>query len=385
MTASADSLWNTASVAMSLPVCRQPTVVLSFLLLHGMLASATRAEDPVRTRVPFPVVEASSEISQAEMAAIYEEVKTPHKYGLIMRPAQGQLLDCPNVFRFNETWYMLYVSMQNKVGYETHLASSDNLLDWTPLGAVLPFRDDGWDRWQADGSVALIDPAWGGSAELQTYRGKYWMSYFGGAKQGYETDPLSIGLAWSRSPQLAKPWSRLPENPVLSPDQPDARDFEKATLYKSHILWDKSESLGYPLVMYYNGKQQGEGIERIGMAVSRDMVHWSRYGNGPVIDNGEGISGDPQIVRIGDLWVMFYFGLHWRPGTFDYFACSRDLVHWTQWDGDPLIRSSEPWDKTFAHKPWLLKHDGVVYHFYCAVGNEGRAIALATSDPVKSP
>jgi hypothetical protein len=29
--------------------------------------------------------------------------------------------------------------------------------------------------------------------------------------------------------------------------------------------------------------------------------------------------------------------------------------------------------------PWVLNHDGVVYHFYCAVGNEGRAIAFATS------
>ena len=44
-----------------------------------------------------------------------------------------------------------------------------------------------------------------------------------------------------------------------------------------------------------------------------------------------------------------------------------------------LIAPSEPWDKTFTHKPWLLKHDGVVYHFYCAVGDEGRVIALATS------
>ena len=127
--------------------------------------------------------------------------------------------------------------------------------------------------------------------------------------------------------------------------------------------------------MFYNGKQQGPAIERIGMAVSKDMLHWSRYGKDPVIDNRKGISGDPQIVRIGDLWVMFYFGAGWKRGAFDTFACSHDLVNWTKWDGADLISPSEPWDKTFAHKPWVLKHDGVVYHFYCAVGNEGRAIA----------
>jgi predicted GH43/DUF377 family glycosyl hydrolase len=76
--------------------------------------------------------------------------------------------------------------------------------------------------------------------------------------------------------------------------------------------------------------------------------------------------------------------LPWKPGAFDTFACSRDLVHWTKWEGPHLIQSSEPWDKTFAHKPWLIKQDGVVYHFYCAVGNEGRAIALATSKDLRA-
>jgi hypothetical protein len=47
--------------------------------------------------------------------------------------------------------------------------------------------------------------------------------------------------------------------------------------------------------MFYNGKQQGkQKTERIGVAVSEDMVHWSRVGGGPVIDNNTGISGDPR-------------------------------------------------------------------------------------------
>lgn len=314
------------------------------------------------------------------MQRVYDEAQTPFKYGIVLQPeSKDELIDCPNVFRYDGSWYMLYVVNQRNVGYETCLAESDDLLEWRPLGKVLPFAGSGWDKWQADGSLALVDPNWGGSAELGRFDGKYWMSYFGGEKTGYETDPLSLGLAWTKTPNLAKPWTRLAENPVLRPSDADARPFEKATLYKSHILWDKAETLGYPFVMYYNGKQQGRGTERIGMAVSKDLVHWQRFGDGPVIDNASGISGDPQIVRIGDLWVMFYFGAFWQPGAFDTFACSRDLVHWTKWTGTHLVEPSEPWDKTFAHKPWLLKHDGVVYHFYCAVGAKGRAIALATS------
>lgn len=322
------------------------------------------------------------DITLDEMRRVYEEVATPHKFGTLLTPPDGTFYDCPSVFRHADRWYMLFVQTNNRIGYETMLAGSDDLLRWDILGKVLPFREDGWDRWQADGGVALQDTSWGGSAGLRTFADRYWMSYLGGALQGYETDPLSIGIAWSTAPDRAEPWTRLENNPVLAPWDADARPFERKTLYKSNIIDDEARSLGYRFVMFYNGKQQGAGTERIGMAVSDDMTRWKRFGEGPVIDNGpRGISGDPQVVRINDLWVMFYFGHAWKPKAFDTFACSRDLVHWTKWEGPHLVEPSEPWDATFAHKPWVLKWQDVVYHFYCAVGEGGkqRTVALATS------
>lgn len=316
------------------------------------------------------------EIPAERMRHVYEEVKTPFKYGIIIRGEDHKAVDCPSVFRHGGRWYMIYVCM-NKVGYETHLAISDDLLSWKPLGKIMTFHKEGWDAWQADGGVALCDPTWGGSSELQPFDGKYWMSYIGGALQGYETDPLSIGIAWTKTPARVQEWTRIAENPVLSREQPDARPFEKGTLYKSQIIWDKAETLGYPFVMYYNARS---GPERIGMAVSKDMVHWKRFGQEPVVAESKGICGDPQIVRMGDLWVMFYFGAYWSPTICDTFACSRDLVHWTKWTGSKLVEPTDkPWDKSAAHKPWLLKHNGVVYHYYCACGDKGRVIALATS------
>lgn len=324
-----------------------------------------------------------TEVSKDDMQQVFDEAKTPHKYGIVIKPAEGVMLDCPSVFRHNDTWFMIYVCM-NKVDYETHLAKSTDLLKWTELGIILPFSADGqWDRWQAAGGVALVDYEWGSPTKINTFDGKYWQSYLGGALQGYETDPLSIGLAWTKTPDQAQPWHRYEHNPVLTRDQADRRPFEEATLYKSFVMHDPKGTLEHPFIMYYNGKQFYKNIERIGMAVSDDMVHWTRYGTGPVIDNNVGISGDPQIVRMGDLWVMFYFGHVWKPKAFDTFACSRDLVNWTKWDGPHLVEPSEPWDKTFAHKPWLIKQDGVVYHFYCAVGDQGRAIALATSKDMR--
>jgi predicted GH43/DUF377 family glycosyl hydrolase len=362
------------------------------------LSLAFAATSPAQTNAPAAELSTARQIIPAKtdkkdvpperMQQVYDEVKTPFKYGVVIRGEENQFVDCPSIFQQNGQWYMVYVGITQKVGYETFLARSADLLHWDKLGKIMSFRPEGWDKAQVDGGVALCEPTWGGSSELQAFDGKYWMSYIGGPNPGYETAPLSIGMAWTKRPTETKEWNRIAENPVLTGDQTDARWFEKRKLYKSQIIWDKSQLLGHPFVMYYNAS--GAGGERIGMAVSDDMIHWQRYGKEPVVVNGTkdkpGISGDPQIVRMGDLWVMFYYGFKWKQGVkgaFDTFACSYDLVHWTKWEGEPQIKASEPWDKTHAHKPWVIKHDGVVYHFYCAVGGEGRVIALGTSKELK--
>lgn len=343
-----------------------------------------------RQIVPAP--RAGRTVPREVMERVYEQVKTPYKYGVILTGDDGAKLDCPSVFRHGDRWYMMYIRFDG-TGYETLLAESMDLLRWEPMGKILRFREGTWDARQAAGYIALQDHRWSGSYELGTHDGRYWLSYIGGALEGYETDPLSIGMAWTHEPARPVEWNRL-EAPVLSKDQTDVRPFESVTLYKSNIIHDESQTLGYPFVMFYNGKRPKR--ECIGMAVSKDMRHWLRFGAGPVIDNGDGISGDPQIVRMGDaasptpnsalespLWVMHYFGAFWKPKAFDTFACSYDLAHWTKWDGPHLIEPSEPWDETYAHKPWVIRHQNVVYHFYCAVGSRGRVIALATSEPIE--
>jgi hypothetical protein len=339
---------------------------------------------------PVKILLRGTSVSRREMLDVYEQVKTPYKYGIVIEAPPGKMVDGPTVFRCQGRWYMIYFQLEDKpIGYTTHLAVSDDLLHWKPLGVILPRGKEGdWDSAQAAGGAALVDYQWGGEYGLQTVDGKYWLSYLGGEKEGYETPPLSIGLAWTDEPTAVKPWQRLPE-PVLRPSDSDARLFENRTLFKSHIIFDPEHTLGAPYVMFYNAAS-GQGGERIGMAVSKDMVHWERFGPGPILENRSpagkpGITGDPQIAKIGDLWVMFYFGAFWRPGAFDTFACSYDLVHWTKWDGPDLISSSETWDKTFAHKPWLVCWNGIVYHFYCAVGQKGRVIALAASKDLKNP
>ena len=170
---------------------------------------------------------------------------------------------------------------------------------------------------------------------------------------------------------------------MLLPGDADARWFENNVIFKSSVIYDKRKLNGYPFIMYYNGKGKKADYESIGMAVSDDMVNWKRLGKEPLISRGKGICGDAQITRIANVYVMFYFGAFWKPGAFERFACSYDLVHWTDWKGDNLVSPSEDYDRQYAHKPCVIKWNGIVYHFYDAVGTKGRVIALATSVDLK--
>lgn len=327
-------------------------------------------------------------VDHATMNQVYEKVKTPYKYGLVVVPeVKNKMVDSPSVFRHGDLWYMIYIVFDGK-GYETMLATSADLLFWETKGKILSFTENTWDANQKAGYVALQDYEWGGSYTINKFDNKYWMSYLGGATEGYEAGMLGIGVANTADITQAVEWNR-PEHPVMLPTDPDARWYETETIYKSSVINDKNKTLGYPFVMFYNAKNKGEETpgqaraERIALAVSEDMVTWNRYRDEPVIDHGSGISGDAYITKMDDLWVMFYFGAGWRPKAFDRFACSYDLVNWTLWAGEDLITPSESYDMQYAHKPCVINYNGIVYHFYCAVsrdnGEEQRTIALATS------
>lgn len=329
------------------------------------------------------------EITDSVMNEIYNEVKTPYKYGLVMVPADNSYkMDCPSVFRKDNKWFMTYLIYDGR-GYETWLAESDDLLHWKHLGKVMSFSKDEthWDVNQKAGYIALQDPTWGGSYKWNKFDGKYWMSYFGGNTTGYEAGVLSIGMAYTKqSPTKAHEFERLPK-PVLTPKDKDASFWDNSTMYKNSVIEDKERITGNKFIMYYNARgdslNPAKGAERIGMAVSNDMKTWKRYGKKALLNHHRGITGDAYIQRVNDTWVMFYFGAFWTgwdQGAFNRFAVSNDLVNWKEWKGDNLIESSEPYDNMFAHKSFVVKHDGVVYHFYCAVNkSEQRGIAVATS------
>lgn len=368
---------------------RKRLVLLSLLIFGGITAFAQK-------------------ISKNVMQKIYDEVKTPYKYGMVVAPEDNyHQIDCPMVYREGNRWFMTYVVYNGKDGtdgrgYETWLATSDDLLQWKTQGRLLCYADKGWDMNQRAGYPALIDWTWNGSYEMAKYKGRHWMSYFGGEGTGYEAirKPLNMGMASTKGDiTQAHPWETSP-SPVLSINDKSAQWWEKLTHYKSTVYWDKNKTLGKPFVMFYNagGINPANQLkaERIGIALSSNMTSWRRLplrtakrktGNPVFFHEAPGIiTGDAQIVKFPHYYVMFYFSAYnpeRKYNAYNTFAVSRDLVNWQDWEGADLVYPSKPYDDMFAHKSYVLKHQGVVYHFYCAVNHAGqRGIAVATSVPM---
>lgn len=103
------------------------------------------------------------------------------------------------------------------------------------LGRLLCYADKGWDMNQRAGYPALIDWTWNGSYEMAKYKGRHWMSYFGGEGTGYEAirKPLNMGMASTKGDiTQAHPWETSP-SPVLSINDKSAQWWENSPIIKA--------------------------------------------------------------------------------------------------------------------------------------------------------
>jgi predicted GH43/DUF377 family glycosyl hydrolase len=326
--------------------------------------------------------------------------RTPYKLGRPVLTGSGMpgafdelAVDCPFVFRHDDAFYMLFVGFDG-LGYQTGLARSPDLLAWEKLGTVLE-RGEGasWDRRNAAGTWLLCEHDLDKPRTLKKWQDRYWMAYHSYPGDGYETGPARIGLAWSEDASLMR-WHRLPD-PVLVPE--DGAPWERGGLYKECLLLHDDT-----FYIFYNAKDEGipRWTEQTGLATSRDLKSWTRHSENPLIRVtpdawDSGFCSDPCVVRSGEGWVMAYFGYDYHHAQ-DGLAFSDDLTTW-QKHPEPILRVGDAGelDSIHAHKPALIRHAGVLYHFYCAcrpaqpgdpavnAGNEFRCITVATSEPVE--
>ena len=114
-----------------------------------------------------------AQVPQDVMQNIYNEVKTPFKYGLVVTPDNdAKKIDCPSVFRKGNAWFMTYIQFDGR-GYETWIARSNDLLHWKTLGRIMSFSDTtDWDNNQKAGYISLQNTQWEGNYQLEKFHNK---------------------------------------------------------------------------------------------------------------------------------------------------------------------------------------------------------------------
>lgn len=337
---------------------------------------------------------ASAILAESDPIAPYQ---TPYKYPQLLLRGTGHAgdfdstsVDDPIVFRAHDRFYMLYIGFDG-TGYQTGLAESIDLLRWRRVALVGPRNPDSqWTRYNLAISSILRDKSLHSSGAALKHNGRYLAAWNAYPNAGYEAGAAVIGLATSAD---LLDWELT--EPILHPE--DGASWEHGGLYRPDLL------LGHDgtFYLYYNAKtdslpkEQGGGWrEQTGVATSRDLKHWTRYPHNPILANGPHDSVDarfasnPYVMTYRGQYAVFYFGFTYtRPGRArELLALGKDPYHFTKVP-QVLIDVGPPGsiDETFAHKPSLIYHDGMLYHFYCAVSgkypSEVRGIAVARSKP----
>jgi beta-xylosidase len=127
-------------------------LVTTFLFILSNSAVLYGVDEPVVGGAGPPGQGKGKPVSQETMEKIYKQVKTPYKYGILIKGQGGKKVDCPSVFRYESRWYMMYLIFDGD-GYETAIAESNDLLHWKTLGKILTFKDEKvWDANQVGGT-----------------------------------------------------------------------------------------------------------------------------------------------------------------------------------------------------------------------------------------
>jgi len=117
--------------------------------------------------------------------------------------------------------------------------------------------------------------------------------------------------------------------------------------------------------MYYHGENSSGGGS-IGLAYSKDKVHWQKYSGNPVLSPSERYDsnwmGYPSVIFDSQVYKMWYTGRQIGGGNISYtidYATSKDGIHWTKYGGNPVVtgETGKIEKYVWAQQPDVLKVD----------------------------
>jgi len=253
------------------------------------------------------------------------------------QPGEWDSVDAlnPSVVLHDGKLYNFYSGYDGRV-WRTGLATSADGVHWVKHGPVLEPDPNTWegDYIAANGSAL-------------TMNGEFYYWYQAGR-------PPCIGLAVSRD---GLHWRRLPE-PVLKWGPRGAWD-ERAVADPYVIR------AGGGFYMFYLGEDRARR-QRLGLAYSKDGVRWYKLRSNPVLELGEAGSfdevglGEPAVWASHGWYWMLYTGRDRHERRRLGLARSRDGVHWSRISRQPVFSPPGNWASEVVCDPSVLFEHGVL-------------------------
>lgn len=295
--------------------------------------------------------------------------------GLVVQPStdaskfdSGQV-ESPSII-FDDAinkYIMVYTAYTKDSKASIGYAYSDDLKTWEPQGQLFHCSGD-HDKGDQYGCTGPC---------LVKYDGLYWLFYLGLNGVGYEGQPINMCLA--SSPNL-KDWDY---RGIVIPIQNNI-SWANTTIYHPCVM-----RINGTWIIFFNafGYINGQGHERVGFAYSDnidgqytvDPTRISEFAEKAGNQTSSIECGDPSVFKLNGLYYMFYFDTCHGDEIVDRYGWTTPAEFPRGWRyGGKVINNDQPYNKTYAHKPFVIIKDNTLYHFYTAVGDSGRCIALQT-------
>jgi predicted GH43/DUF377 family glycosyl hydrolase len=228
----------------------------------------------------------------------------------------------------------LYSGFDGQI-WRTGLATSGDGLHWQKQAMVLQPDPKTWegDYMAANGTA------------FPFIGGDLWYWYQAGPR-----DVPRIGLARSAD---GRTWRKEPA-PVLTPGPRGSWD--ERGVADPYVFYAGAGSPGY-LCMFYLGQDRAQR-QRIGLARSRDGIHWEKLRTNPILEVGdigafdENGLGEPAIWEANDFYWMLYTGRDVHENRRLGLARSSDGVHWRKLPA--VFSGTEEWNSNVICDPTVI-------------------------------